>query len=127
MKDPLLNSENGSYGKDSSPFNKRAFEPSSTPEKKLFEKRKEGLTRGELRAELKKVPLNKVGGLNEKGRLAVEMEMDKKRYGENIDIKDLDKHIKNLKKQELTGPTMQERLEAKHKKTLLENLRNKKI
>lgn len=94
--------------------------------KSIFEKRKEGLTRSELRAELKKVPYDVTVKLYEKARMDVEKEMERKKYGENVDIKDIDKHIKDLKKKESLSPYEEDRLAAKHKRILLEKLKEKK-
>lgn len=143
---------NTPYSKDSAPFTERKFDSAPPkvkaqsfldsvvnsrvpiPQKKkkapeapksIMEKRQAGLSRSELRTELKKIPYDKVG-LYEKDRVAVEGEMSKNTYGEHIDIKDVDKHIKNLKKQESTAATEKERIMARHKEALLKKLEEKK-
>ena len=103
----------------------KEYEKSKEASKSMLGKKKQGLSRSEFRTVLKKMPYDKTG-LHEKERVGLEKEMDQKTYGENIDIKDVQKHIKNLKKEESLAPLIKERVEASHKRALLEKLKGKK-
>jgi len=104
-----------------------SFLGSSIIKKSIFEKRAEGLTRAELRAELRTAPYDDRVKMRQKERIGLEKEMERGKYGENISKKDVDLHIKRLKKEESLSKTTQGKFDAKHKRVLLEKLREKKI
>ncbi len=99
-----------------------AIEPKS-----IFEKRNDGITRKELAKELEKIPNDFSIKMNKQERKEVPDHMDKKKYGERIDQKDVDKYIKVLKKEASLGKTLQERQEAVHEINLLKKAKESEM
>lgn len=86
---------------------------------------KQGITRSKLKQELEKIPDHFTIKMDRQKRGSVASTMDRK-YGDIIDIKDVDLHIKSLRKLESLGKTEKERLAAKHERVLLEKAKIKK-
>jgi len=86
----------------------------------------EGLSRSQFKEVLKK-KLTKFGTkLNENDRLKIEKEMERQKYGEKIDMKDLKKRAEKLKKPRSLSPDYQDRLRFGHEIDALKALEKMK-
>ena len=92
----------------------------------LFDNKKRGITRRELREILRRAPsvVPGVGGrrYSEKERVALEKEIFGREYGEEISQRDFKDAIEKLRKNKYKLKTMAERLELEHKIKFLEHL-----
>ena len=119
LKEVLINPDNK--------IDKEAYTPKEP--KSIFEKRRSGLTPGELKAELKKVPYYKVN-MDPKERMSAVEEFEKS----HIKGKDVDKYLKKLPHEIFLAPNNKDKSDLSiktksdlmRKKRLLEIVRDKK-
>ena len=96
--------------------------------KSVLEKRKEGLTWGELESEAKKRTFSETQ-LKESDRVEAIREMKREKgqkYGEHVDEKDIKDYMGDLKKDEYKEKIEEDRLHAKHEGKLLDKIRQQK-
>jgi len=106
-------------------FSKPSEPKKKEEEKSIFQEHKEGLTPYELKKVLKSIPNSDAIKMETREREGVADKI-KKQYV-HIKEKDIDKHIKELKKKEFSAPTGAERRAATHERILLEKAKEKKI